>query len=84
MSLTVVRNFYCPTCKVKSKFYEALSKRYADPEGRHGGYHASVMRCFACDTEIESLRQKAHNEENRFLAEQGLIIDREFPEGGNE
>ena len=81
--MNVERNFDCGTCNVTAKFQQFQTMRYVEHKGLRGGYCVNLMRCLGCFSVVESLDQKAHNDENKMIAEQGLIIDYEVANGGD-
>jgi len=81
--MTIGRNFHCKNCDVIGKFIEVQRVRYAHLNGSRGGYGVDLWCCVDCDYTIEGLDQKYLNDENKMIAEQGLIIDANILSGGD-
>ena len=81
--MSIERNFHCKNCDVIGKFIAVQRVRYAELNGARGGYGVELRRCVDCDYTIEGLDQKYLNDENKMIAEQGLIIDENILNGGD-
>ena len=81
--MSIERNFHCKNCDVIGKFIAVKRVRYAELNGARGGYGVDLWGCVDCDYTIEGLDQKYLNDENKMIAEQGLIIDANIFSGGD-
>lgn len=81
--MSTERNFNCKNCGVMGKFTEVQRVRYAERNGSRGGYGVNLWGCVDCDYTVEGMDQKYLNDENKTIAEQGLIIDENILGGGD-
>ena len=81
--MSIERNFHCKNCDVIGKLIAVQRARYAELNGARGGYGVDLWGCVDCDYTIEGLDQKYLNDENKMIAEQGLIIDANIFSGGD-
>ena len=78
-----MRTLHCKNCNVQTSFISVIRNRRVNLNGAIGVYDVDLMSCIDCDYEVEALNQRYSNNENKMIAEQGLIIDENILNGGD-